>query len=322
MPAEPVLAGAWAGLCAEFVDHKRSAGHGYPPSTARHYQALARHAAAFPGEPGVLTGEMVETYLDPAGRMASTVNQMRSEVRQFALFLAARGFGGWRPPDRWDALPAPRHNPRIITADEMARVIAAADRLPDHPQAPRARLLYGMLLRMLWCCGTRSGETVALATGDVDPDRGVVTIRHAKGGKTRLVPMSETLARHAREYPRRTGDAADPGAWFYPSPRGGHIATVTVHHRVQRLMSEAGVTVDGARPARVHDIRHSYAVAALAQMQAGGMDAYTCLPLLAAAMGHSDIRDTEYHLRLTGPAAAQLAADDDARHPGLYPRAD
>jgi integrase len=87
-------------------------------------------------------------------------------------------------------------------------------------------------------------------------------------------------------------------------------------------MLAADVTVDAVKPARVHDIRHSYAVAALSKMQADGMDSYTCLPLLATFMGHRDVTSTEYYLRLTGSHAAQLAAENGAAHLGLYPEVD
>ena len=61
-------------------------------------------------------------------------------------------------------------------------------------------------------------------------------------------------------------------------------------------------------------------MAALAKMHADGMDNYTCLPLLATFLGHRTIAGTEYYLRLSGPNAAQLAADSTAAHPGLYPK--
>jgi integrase len=174
-----------------------------------------------------------------------------------------------------------------------------------------------LLLRVLWCLGTRTGETLELRTGDVNTINAVITIRRAKGGKTRLIPMSKSLTAFTINYLRHTGIVCDPQAWLFPSIYGGHLSHPAVVHRVHTLMLQAGVTVDGGRPARIHDIRHSYAVGALAKMQTEGMDPYTCLPLLATIMGHAAIRHTEYYLRLTGPAQAQITASDTIAYPSI-----
>jgi len=186
---------------------------------------------------------------------------MRAEVRQFTVLCRARGIECWWPVEGYQSLPCPKHNPRIITQQEMGAMIGVADRLQDCPWAANLSLTYGMLLRMLWCCGTRIGETLMLRVGDVDADQQVITIRHAKAGKTRLVPMSASLAEHAIGYARQTGVQNDPGSWFYPGSHSGHLSHSAAHRRIHLIMREAGVTVDGLRPARVHDIRHSSAVA-------------------------------------------------------------
>jgi integrase len=322
MSADRSFAGPWAHLFEEFVTFKRSLGYLLPEDAVRKYRLLSQHIASFPTDPRVLTVEMVDAFLDPADRAPGTVWQRRNTVKQFALFLRGRGIDCWQPPDRFDAIPAPRFDPRIITSQEMAKVIAVADAMPPSPPSPFGAAIYGMLLRMLWCCGLRIGEALRLSVGDVDLDAAIITVRKAKGGKTRLVPMSPSLTEHARGYVQQLGPGADdPQAFFYPNARGGHYQASSVLRRVQACMLQAGVTTDGVRPPRLHDIRHSFAVAALTKMHAHGMDTYTCLPLLATFMGHNTIAATEYYLRLTGPNAAQLAADSTRAHPGLYPKA-
>jgi integrase len=321
MPADRGFAGPWAHLFEEFIVFKRSLGYLLPGDSIRKYRLLSHHIASFPADPQVLTAEMVEAFLDPGGRAPGTVWLRRNTVKQFALFLRGRGIDCWQPPDRFDAIPAPRFDPRIITSQEMAKVIAVADAMPPSPSSPSGAAIYGMLLRMLWCCGLRIGEALHLRVGDVDLDAAVITVRKAKGDKTRLVPMSPSLTDHAHRYVDRLGlGAEDPQAFLYPSARCGHYQPTGVLRRVQSFMLQAGVTIDGVRPPRLHDIRHSFAVAALAKMHADGMDTYTCLPLLATFLGHRTIAGTEYYLRLSGPNAARLAADSTAAHPGLYPK--
>lgn len=321
MSADRGFTGPWAHLFEEFVTFKRSLGYLLPQDSIRKYRLLCEHIASFPTDPRVLTTQMAEAFLEPGQRAPGTVWGRRNTVKQFALFLRNRGFDCWPPPERFDSLPAPRFNPRIITSAEMAKIIAVADAMPPHPCSRSGAAIYGMLLRMLWCCGLRIGEALPLTVGKIDFNDAVITLGKTKGGKTRLVPMSPSLTEHARSYMKQLGmGPEDPGAFFYPSPRGGHYQPTGIGRRVQRLMLLAGVTTDGVRPPRLHDIRHSWAVAALAKTQANGVDTYTCLPLLATFLGHNTITATEYYLRLTGTNAAQLIADNTRAHPGLYPK--
>ena len=107
-------------------------------------------------------------------------------------------------------------------------------------------------------------------------------VHKAKHNRTRLVPMSQSLAARARCYAATVGLVAeDPGAWFFPSPRGGGYNPGSATAHIQGLMLQAGITAASGRAPRAHDLRHSYAVACLAKMQAGGVDVYATLPLLA-----------------------------------------
>ena len=45
---------------------------------------------------------------------------------------------------------------------------------------------------MLWATGMRIGEALALDRGDVDLVHGVLTVREAKFGKSRELPVHET----------------------------------------------------------------------------------------------------------------------------------
>jgi integrase len=183
--------------------------------------------------------------------------------------------------------------------------------------------VYSMLTRMLWCCGLRIGEALDLAVGDVDLGAGVLTVTTAKGRRVRIVPMSQSLADYARGYADRMGLAAQPPeAWFYPSPLGGQYQVDGDSTHIQKIMLEAGVTVDGTRAPRTHDIRHSYAVQALYQMDIGGTDARAGLPVLAAVMGHADIKSTEYYLRLTAHHRPNVDAAMADAYRDVFPEAD
>jgi integrase len=101
-------------------------------------------------------------------------------------------------------------------------VIVCADARPESRCGPQTQPVYAMLVRLLWCCGLRIGEALSLRVGDVDLAEALITVHKAKHNRTRLVPMSQSLAAHARRYAAAVGLVPEePEAWYFPSPRGG-----------------------------------------------------------------------------------------------------
>lgn len=322
MAAELTPDGAFPDLFREYVTYKRNLGYVYPHSRLFLVRALSRFLAEQATDERVLTQDAAEAFAHP--RDAETPGSAagrRGIARQFALFLRWKGIDAWVLPDRAEPRRPSSFVPRIITCDEMARIIACADARPASRCGPQTQPVYAMLVRLLWCCGLRIGEALSLRVSDVDLAEALITVRKAKHNRTRLVPMSPSLAAHARRYTAAVGLVPeDPSAWFFPSPRGGayNPGSATVH--IQKLMLEAGVTTSSGHAPRTHDLRHSYAVAALAKMQADGVDVYAALPVLATFMGHADIISTEYYLRLDPSAWAGIEHAMAATYAGLFPQ--
>jgi integrase/recombinase XerD len=321
MAADVTPDGAFAELFSQFVDYKRNLGYVYPGSRLYLVRRLSRFLAGRATDQRVLTKDAVEEFIRPReGESAGSAAGRRGIARQFALFLRWKGIEAWVLPEHSQPRRTRPAAPRIVTAQEMARVIECADARPPSRCGPQTQPVYAMLVRLLWCCGLRIGEALSLRVGDVDLTQEVITVRKAKHNRTRLVPISPSLGSFARHYAVAVGLVLeDPQAWFFPSPRGGgyNPGSATVH--LQRLMLQAGVTTTTGRAPRAHDLRHSYAVACLAKMQADGVDIYAALPLLATYMGHADIVSAEYYLRLDPSAWAsieQAMADTGAR---LFP---
>jgi integrase len=324
MSFEIRMDGAYPELFDEFVGFKRGLGYAYGRSTVYVARLLSRHIAAFPADPQILTHEIAESFYAPDGKRATgSLRQRRAAVRQFSLFLRHKGIDCWVPPERSAPPPEPRFTPRIITVGEMASVITLADETPTSRISPSAHIVFAAMIRLLCCCGLRISEAVALTVGDVDLATGVLTIRHGKGNHARIVPMSQSLTRDIAAYAQRMRlESVEPGRAFFPNQRGAQYNTLAASNRVRGVIARAGVTVDGTRPARTHDLRHSYACQALRQMKEQGLDPYTTLPLLALYMGHRDIKSTEYYLRLTGPMAQDAADRMAGAYRNVFPEVD
>ena len=73
-------------------------------------------------------------------------------------------------------------------------------------------------------------------------------------------------------------------------------------------MLQSGIWAARRAVARVHDFRHSFAVAALLRWYEAGADVQANLPKLALYMGHVSIVSTAYYLRFM-PAVVALASE-------------
>jgi integrase/recombinase XerD len=268
MRADIVPDGAFPELFNEYVDYKRNLGYVYSDSRLYLVRRLSRFLAGQVTDQRVLAKGAAEKFARlRGGESAGSAAGRRGIARQFALFLRWKGIEAWVLPELSQPRQARSFAPRIVTAEEIVRVIACADARPASRSGPQTQPVYAMLVRLLWCCGLRIGEAVSLRVGDVDLAQGVITVRKAKHNRTRLVPMSQSLGSFAHRYAVAVGLVLeDPQAWFFPSPRGGgyHPCSATTH--IQRLMLEAGVTTATGCAPRTHDLRHSYAVACLAKM--------------------------------------------------------
>ena len=315
-----VMDGAYPDLFAGYIAYKRAAGYAMARNWQYPARGLSRFLASKPPAPEVLTSDYVNEFCERRGdEAASTQNHRMSTCRQFALYLQTLGYDSYVRPDQL-TLRGTAFIPRIITEEEMARVIAAADAMPAQPNAPTAHKVFPVLVRILWSCGLRLGEALSLTAGDVDLANGVLTIRNAKGGKSRIVPISSSLRGCLERYWLEMGlCAAAPGAGVFPSRRRDRYWRSYAAYRIKGFMAEAGVLAQGGRTPRVHDIRHSFAVAALAKMDADGVDLYCALPLLTAYMGHSDIKSTEYYLRFTESAMEAVLSKMEGPYSDLFP---
>ena len=137
----------------------------------------------------------------------ATRAQRLGDVRRFAAFRSVTDPRTEIPPRGLLPERYRRCAPYIYSDEEIAHIVEAAARLPS-PLGLRGHTLT-TLFGLLASTGVRLGEAVGLDRDDVDPDAGILTIRRAKFGKSRLVPMHDTTTasvgtRHAglRQSPR------------------------------------------------------------------------------------------------------------------------
>ena len=132
----------------------------------------------------------------PEGIKPITAGFRLSAVRGFARYLHAIDPAHQIPPPGLLAVPRRRPAPYIYTPGELAGLLQATRRL----RPPLRAATYRTLLGLLAATGMRLGEALALTRDDVDLADGVITIRHAKFDRMRLVPLHPTVTAALRAY--------------------------------------------------------------------------------------------------------------------------
>ncbi|MDX9998997.1 MAG: tyrosine recombinase [Phenylobacterium sp.] len=249
------------------------------------------------------SAEDVEAYfadLAARGLSPATAARRRAAVRQFYRFVLGEGWRQDDPSRRVDAPKKGRPLPKVLSPDEVARLIAAAGER-DGPQGLRL----ACLVELLYASGLRISELVSLPLAAVARDPAYLIVK-GKGGKERLAPLNGAARAAVKAYlevrasflPR--GEKASP--WLFPSRgKGGRLTA----RRVAQLLDEAALAA-GVDPAKVspHVLRHAFAT----HLLEGGAD----LRVVQTLLGHADIATTQIYTHVAGERLREVV---ETKHP-------
>lgn len=188
--------------------------------------------------------------------------------------------------------------PHIFSEEEIRRILTGS--LRQWGGATRFYCLgrytiYGLIS----VTGMRVGEVLNLDLGDVDLDQGVITIRNAKFGKSRLVPVHETTLIALQRY-REERDAFLAGTIvkpFFISTHGRRVGHTALDRAFRRLTKRLGMRGASASIGpRLHDLRHTMAVEVLQRCYSTGAAPERRLPALSTYLGHTHLNYTYWYL--------------------------
>lgn len=236
-----------------------------------------------------------------------------SAVRGFAAYLQAIDPACEVPSDLLHARLR-RATPYIYSEEQITSLLGATDTL----STPHRAATYRALIALLAVTGMRIGEAIGLDRGDVDFEAELLLIRDTKFGKTRELALHPSTAAALRRYRRRGDRPRHPGGSdaFFVSVRGSRLHYRSVQWGFKRLLEEAGITARSAecRP-RLHDLRHTFAVATLLDGYREGGDVEGRLAALSTYLGHIEPANTYWYLS-AAPELMELAAERLERHLG------
>jgi integrase len=221
-----------------------------------------------------------------------------SIVRTFARHRSATDPRTQIPPEGLLPYRPKRAQPYLYSAEEIENLLRTALSLPA--RGGLRPWTYYCLFGLLTVTGMRLGEARNLELQDVDLEKGVLTIRSAKFGKSRLIPIHASTRLVLADYIDRRNRmwAARPASsYLFVSNWGNQLDGGEIHRTFYALSHQIGLRGQGdSHGPRLHDLRHRFAVMTLLQWYRSGEDAERRLPFLSAYLGHVHVSDTFWYL--------------------------
>lgn len=260
------MSAAWRAAIEDWLTFLRL--RGLSPRTMRlRGEHLKFIAARTVDDPAELTCEVLRALFASRDWSLEYRKSMRASAVSFCAHHRICDDGECLPPVR-SAPPRPRP-----VTDELWRRLS---------QVEDERTL--LMLRLAAEAGLRRAEVAGLHTDDLTPEAdGWSLIIRGKGGKQRVVPVSDELADALQ---------ALPSGHVFPSRRGGHLSPEHVGKTVSALMPPGW---------SMHKLRHRYATRGYAGT--GNLRA------VQEALGHASVATTQ---RYTAVSSRDVRAVSDA----------
>ena len=171
--------------------------------------------------------------------------------------------------------------PAVLSPDEVKRILSLV-------KTPTVR----MALTVIYACGLRLSEGLALKVQDIDSSRMLLWVRNGKGGKDRCVPLPERLLELLRVYWK----LHRPRLYLFPNQKNRKpLCATTLQKTFKIVLLQSGIR----KEASIHTLRHSYATHLLER----GIN----LRVIQEVLGHQSPQTTARYTHLTDKSFHTLA---------------
>jgi integrase len=218
-------------------------------------------------------------------------------VRRFAEYVSAVDARTEVPPQKLIPCQFRRQDPYHYTDENIQQLVSGARQID--PSSKIKGPTFSTFIGLLAVTGMRVGEAMGLEREDVDLNQSLLTVRRAKGNRSRLVPLHPTtvqaLQRYSclrdQVYPRPINPS------FFVWEGGRRLFHHTIHPWFLLVACRAGLRQPGGRRGpRLHDLRHYFAICTLLKWYQSDVDVEVHLPELATFLGHVSVGDTYWYL--------------------------
>lgn len=241
------------------------------------------------------------TGWNASGLKQTTIARRLSALRHFMSWLTAENLRTDNPCLHIDSPKKPRTLPQSLTEAEISQLLAGCEQLGE-PEGLQMRAG----LELLYAAGLRISELLAIKTGDIRKDTGMLMVT-GKGGKQRLVPLTDIAAQMAQQWlDWRDKDGPVTAHHQLLGNRNTELTRQKFSQLLKKCAAFAGIDATRVSP---HKLRHSFAT----HMLNRGAD----LRSLQTLLGHADISTTQIYTHTRPERLAGLIRNAHPLAPGL-----
>jgi len=218
--------------------------------------------------------------IEMAGKVNSTRARLLSALRGFYSYLKQKGRVVVSPVEGFKGSASHGKLPEVLTREEMDSL------LDECRKGDKYRRRDGMIIELMYATGMRVSEAVKVRLEHVSLEENVIHVEKGKGGKGRLVIMSDGVAQRLRDYLDSARILILNGAhsrWVFPTGKGRPVSREVVWGDLKKLGKDAGIE----KNLYPHVLRHTCAT----HLLENGCDLLT----VQALLGHADLSTTEIY---------------------------
>lgn len=247
---------------------------GHAERTRENYLGCVGELAKFHwANPAELNQEQLRVFVEHLSKRPGVGESRRKQHFAALRFFFGKTLGRPEQVSFLSSPRAPERLPEVLSAEQVGQLLAELKEVK-----------YRVFFTMVYATGLRISEACHVETGDIDAARSVIHVRHGKGGKQRLVPLSERLLVILRAYWKQE---RPPTPWMFASNRGGTLRVKTARQALGDATQRAGID----KKVTPHTLRHSFAT----HLLEGGTD----LRIIQVLLGHASIRSTTRYARVS-----------------------
>lgn len=284
--------------------------YGYSAHTIKAYRRDLRAFAEFvaahngsdanPVEVADIDIDLLRAWLwerQQQGLSPNTIARNVATLKSFGGWLEHRRLVPGSPASRLRAPKTPRTLPRVLSEEQVVRILDRAARRADAAAAADTEMLPDALrdravLELLYATALRVSELCTLSLDGLSLGDRTVRVT-GKGNKQRIVPLGAPAARALDDYltrarPTLAARAGLPGA---PAAFLGKDGAPLTTNAVYRLVSRELEQEPGSGPRGPHTLRHTAAT----HLLNGGAD----LRVVQEMLGHSSLASTQVYTHVS-----------------------
>lgn len=268
-----------------FVSHLKS--KRYSDNTIKTYMEALKSFLVFfrQKEIACITNEDVvvynNEYILKNNLSSSYQNQIVNAIKLFFRILEKRDLD----PELIHRPKRAKTLPNVLSKQEVKMLL----------EVPK-NMKHKTMLSLLYACGLRSGELLALRPEHVDSKRNLIIIRKGKGNKDRIIPLSPKILELLRDYYK----AYKPLTFLFEGITAGEPYDP---RSLQQVLKQSLYRSGIKKPVTLHWLRHSYATHLL--------ESGTDLRYIQEILGHSSSKTTEIYTHVSTKSLQNITSPFD-----------